>query len=345
MMKTTKNIRVAVLCLVLVHLLTLICFAAEVNVMEGVQVWTEGSLTPLVREDNENGMTITSTNAPTDWWKVKLELPRSAEAGKTYETKFVFTSNTTGTIKYVVDGATYLTSNEYNVVNGENTFIIRFTAGADTYNCLELGGLGEFVLTFTEISVTEEGKQEDSSEHTAHSYENGKCSCGAENGFAGVSTWTEGSLTPVVREDTENTMKITSSNEAGDWWKVKVELPRSVENGKTYEAKFVFTSNVAGTIKYHVGDATFLTSNEFNVQPGENTFTVRFTAGADTYNCLELGGLGPFELTFSEISVEEEKPADVPVTGDESNLILWFGMMAVTGMAVCVLLSKKRENF
>ena len=52
MMKTTKNIRVAVLCLVLVHLLTLTCFAAEANVMEGVQVWTEGSLTPLVKKSN-----------------------------------------------------------------------------------------------------------------------------------------------------------------------------------------------------------------------------------------------------------------------------------------------------
>ena len=341
MTKKTKTVRLAVLCLVLVHLLTLTCFASETNGFAGVQTWTEGSLAPLVREDSENSMTITSTNAPTDWWKVKLELPRSVEQGKTYETKFVFTSNATGTIKYVVDGATYLSSNEYNVVSGENTFSIRFTAGADTYNCLELGGLGEFTLTFTEISVTEEGTQQPG-EHTSHSYENGKCSCGKENGFAGVQTWTEGSLTPVVREDTENTMKIISSNEAGDWWKVKVELPRSVEQGKTYEAKFVFTSNVSGTIKYHVGDATFLDSNEFNVQPGENSFTVRFTAGADTYNCLELGGLGQFELTFTEISVEEEKPAGVPETGDVSNVAVWFVLLVVTGAAACVLFGNKK---
>lgn len=345
MTKKTKTVRLAALCLVLVHLLTLTCFASEVNGFEGVQAWTEGSLTPVECQVTGDSMTVTSTNAPTDWWKVKLELPRSAEQGKTYEAKFVFTSNVTGTIKYVVDGANYLTSNEYNVQNGENTFTVRFTAGADTYNCLELGGLGAFVLTFTEISVTEEGKQEESGEHTSHNYENGKCSCGKENGFAGVQTWTEGSLAPVVREDTENTMKITSSNEAGDWWKVKLELPRSVEQGKNYEAKFVFTSNVSGTIKYHVGDATFLTSNEFNVQPGENTFTVRFTAGADTYNCLELGGLGQFELTFTEISVEAEKPAGAPQTGDASNMILWVGMMAAAGMAACVLLGKKRVIF
>ena len=341
MTKKTKTLRLAVLCLVLVHLLTLGCFANEANGFEGIMTWTEGSLTPLVREDSENSMTITSTNAPTDWWKVKLELPRSVENGKTYEAKFVFTSNTTGTIKYVVDGATYLSSNEYNVQNGENTFTIRFTAGADTYNCLELGGLGQFTLTFTEISVTAEGNEE-GGEHNGHSFVNGRCSCGETNGFEDVMTWTEGSLTPVVREDTENTMKIISTNQPGDWWKVKLELPRSVEQGKTYEAKFVFTSNVSGTIKYHVGGAEFLSDNEYNVQEGENTFTVRFTAGDDTYNCLEIGGLGQFTLTFSEISVAEVVENNNPVTGDTSNMVALVSMMVITGAAVCVLVSKKR---
>lgn len=345
MSKKTRTVRLAVLCLVLVHLLALTCLAADHNGFEGVQVWTEGSLTPAETVVTAESMTVTSSNAAGDWWKVKVELPRCAEQGKTYETKFVFTSNATGTIKYVVDGATYLTSNEYNVVNGENTFTIRFTAGADTYNCLELGGLGAFTLTFTEISVTEEGKQEDSGEHTTHSYENGKCSCGAENGFAGFGVWTEGSLTPAVREDTESTMKVTSSNAAGDWWKVKVELPRTVEAGKVYDAKFVFTSNVAGTIKFHAGDATFQGSNEFNVQEGENTFTVRLTAGADNYSCLELGGLGQFELTFSEISVTEYNPDAAPETGDATNMILWVSMMSAAGMVVCVLLGKKRAIF
>lgn len=339
MTKKTKTIRLAVLCLVLVHLLTMACFAAESNGFEGVQPWTEGSLTPLTCEVADGSMTVTSTNAPTDWWKVKLELPRSVEAGKTYEAKFVFTSNVTGTIKYVVDAATYLNSNEYNVVNGENTVTVRFTAGSETYNCLELGGLGEFTLVFTEISVTEEGAQEDPGEHT-HNYANGKCSCGEENGFAGIYAWTEESLTPVVREDTESTMTITSANDAGDWWKVKLELPRSVEAGKTYEAKFVFTSDVAGTIKYHVGGAEFLSSNEYNVQVGENTFVVSFVAGDDTYNCLELGGLGQFELTFTEISVAEATPGGNPVTADAGNMILWVGLMATAGMAVCVLLKK-----
>lgn len=182
-------------------------------------------------------------------------------------------------------------------------------------------------------------------ERSTHSYENGKCSCGAENGFAGVSTWTEGSLTPVTREDTEDSMKITSANENGDWWKVKLELPRTVENGKSYEAKFIFTSNVCGTIKFHVGDATFLNGNELNVQPGENTFIVRFTAGADDYSCLELGGLGQFELNFTEITVAEEKMESVPETGDATNMILWVGIMAAAGMATCVMVGKKRAIF
>ena len=345
--KKTGTIRLAVVLLLVVHLLTLTCFASEANGFEDIQTWTEGSLTPLVREDSGNTLTITSANASCDWWKVKLELPRSIAEGKTYETNLVFTSNVTGTIKYVVDGATYLGSNEYNVLAGENTFTVRFTAGAETYNCLELGGLGEFTLTFTEISLTEEGTQEQPGEHT-HSYVNGKCACGEDNGFADVQTWTEGSLTPVVREDTESTMTVTSANAPGDWWKVKLELPRSVTEGKTYEASFTFTSNITGTIKYNVDGATYLGSNEYNVLAGENTFTVRFTAGAETYNCLELGGLGEFRLTFTNISLAEvgttDDPADGnPKTGDTEEMLLWASLMPASLVAVCALLYKKRN--
>lgn len=153
--KNFRPIRLVMLLLVLIHLLTLTCFASEANAFADVQTWTEGSLAPVVREDTANSMTITSSNAPGDWWKIKLELPRSVEQGKTYTTTFAFTSNVTGPIKYVVDGANYLSTNEYNVKTGENTFTIRFTAGADTYNCLELGGLGEFQMTFTDISLAE----------------------------------------------------------------------------------------------------------------------------------------------------------------------------------------------
>ena len=138
-------------------------------------------------------------------------------------------------------------------------------------------------------------------ESHSHEFTDGLCQCGVTNGFAGLSVWTEGSLTPVTREDTESTMTITSTNAPGDWWKVKVENNFATVAGKTYEATFNFTSNAAGTIKYHVGAAAFLDSQEYNVAAGSNVFKVRFTAGADKYSCLELGGLGAFVLTFTGI--------------------------------------------
>ena len=275
------------------------CECGETNGFAGVSVWTEGSLTPVTREDTESTMTMISTNAPGDWWKVKLEWPLAVTEGKTYEATFVFTSDAAGTIKYHVGAAAFLDTQEYNVAVGSNTFKVRFTAGAENYSCLELGGLGAFRLTFTGISLTEVEEV-----HT-HSFVNGRCECGETNGFAGVSVWTEGSLTPVVREDTENSMIMTSTNAPGDWWKVKLEWPLAIEEGKTYEVTFWFTSDVSGTIKYSVNGANYLTFNEYNVQPGSNAFTVRFTAGAENYSCLELGGLGAFKLTFTGLGIQE----------------------------------------
>jgi len=288
------------------------CECGEENGFAHVSTWTEGSLTPVVREDTENSMIVTSANAPGDWWKVKVEWPLNVEAGKTYEATFAFTSDVSGTIKYSVNAATFHDSQEYNVVAGSNTFKVRFTAGAENYSCLELGGLGNFKLTFTGISLKEVElpTEPEQPEHT-HSFVNGKCECGAGNGFAGVSVWTEGSLTPVVREDTENSMIMTSTNGAADWWKVKLEWPLAVTEGKTYEATFSFTSDVAGTIKYSVNAATFLDNQEYNVVAGTNTFKVRFTAGAENYSCLELGGLGNFKLIFNGISLAE---AEAPHT-------------------------------
>ena len=289
------------------------CECGADNGFAGVSVWTEGALTPVVREDTENSMIMTSTNDSADWWKVKVEWPLNVTEGKTYEATFTFTSDVAGTIKYSVNAATFLDSQEYNVVVGDNSFKVHFTAGAENYSCLELGGLGKFKLTFTGIELKEVEKPaepeqpeqpEQPGEHT-HSFENGKCECGADNGFAGVSVWTEGALTPVVREDTENSMIMTSTNDSADWWKVKVEWPLNVTEGKTYEATFTFTSDVAGTIKYSVNAATFLDSQEYNVVVGDNSFKVHFTAGAENYSCLELGGLGKFKLTFTDIALKE----------------------------------------
>ena len=96
-----------------------------------------------------------------------------------------------------------------------------------------------------------------------------------------------------------------STNAPGDWWKVKLEWPLAVTEGKTYEATFRFSSNVAGMIKYSVNGAAFLDSQDYSASVGENTFTVRFTAGAENYSCLELGGLGAFRLTFTGLSLQE----------------------------------------
>ena len=259
-------------------------------------------------------MIITSSNAPGDWWKVKVENNFATVAGKTYEATYTFTSNAAGDIKFGGDNMTCATADVYNVTVGENTFKVTFTVSADNaYNCLELGGLGNFKLTFTGISLKEvenstEPEQpenpEEPEEHV-HSFANGVCECGQSNSFAGVSVWTEGALTPATREDTENSMTVTSTNSPGYWWKVKVELPLSVTEGKTYEVTFYFTSNTSGTIKYNVNAATYLNSNEYSVAAGSNTFTVRFTAGSENYSCLELGGLGNFKLTFTSISVKE----------------------------------------
>lgn len=172
--------------------------------------------------------------------------------------------------------------------------------------------MGNFKLTFTGISLkeVENPAEPEQPEHT-HSFLNGKCECGVTNGFASVSVWTESSLTPVIREDDASSMTVTSTNAPGDWWKVKVERPLSVTEGKTYEVTFRFTSNTSGTIKYNVNGAAYLNSNEYNVVVGSNTFTIRFTAGTEGYSCLELGGLGSFKLTFTGISVNEVKmPAE-----------------------------------
>ena len=86
---------------------------------------------------------------------------------------------------------------------------------------------------------------------------------------------------------------------------MKLEWPLAITEGKTYEVTFHFISDATGTIKYSVNGASYLSGNEYNVQAGENTFTIRFTAGAENYSCLELGGLGNFTLTFSGIFLQE----------------------------------------
>ena len=100
-------------------------------------------------------MTLVSDNEPTDWWKIKVEKDLSGTAGKCYELTYTFTSNAAGRIKFVNDDAFYYGGNEYDVVAGENTFTVQFKYGGKPYSCLELGGLGNFTLTFTGVSFKE----------------------------------------------------------------------------------------------------------------------------------------------------------------------------------------------
>lgn len=251
-------------------------------------------------EMNGDGHLSTTFKAE-EGWRVKLAVDRSLVAGKTYETTFAFTreggkdQNVTYT---VYDGAaTILGSRTYWVENDVcvATFYLTANETVTKGTCLELGMLSggeEASLTFTYIDFEEVDREK--LEKLL-----------AENPFPGVGAWTEGSLTPVTREDTESTMTMISTNAPGDWWKVKLEWPLAIEEGKTYEVTFWFTSDVSGTIKYHVGAATFLDSQEYNVTAGCNTFTVRFTAGAENYSCLELGGLGAFRLTFTGLGIQE----------------------------------------
>ena len=276
------------------------------NGFENYKPWTEASMKPLTREDDETSMTLISENAATDWWKVKLETNFALEAGKTYEAKFVFTSDAVGDMKFGTnENVTCHTGDVYAVVEGENTFCVTFTAAEGAYTCLELGGLGEFRLTFTEISLTETEAPTPPPEHT-HSFVDGACTCGEKNGFEGFKTWTEGALTPVVRQDTATTMTLTSENASGDWWKVKLENNFATLSGKTYQVTYTFTSDAEGDIKFGGDNMSCATSDVYHVVVGENTFTVTFTVSADNaYNCLEMGGLGQFQLVFSGISLQE----------------------------------------
>ncbi len=70
-----------------------ICSCGAKNAFAGIHVWTESALIPAIREDTESTMTITSANAPGDWWKVKAESCFATEPGHTYEAVYSFTSN------------------------------------------------------------------------------------------------------------------------------------------------------------------------------------------------------------------------------------------------------------
>ena len=86
---------------------------------------------------------------------MKLEQQLQGEKDSCYRVTFVFDSDAEGRIKFVNDGASYLTSNEFDVRKGTNTFTVDLKSGGNSYSCLELGGLGAFTLTFSAIFLQE----------------------------------------------------------------------------------------------------------------------------------------------------------------------------------------------
>ena len=101
-------------------------------------------------------------------------------------------------------------------------------------------------------------------------------------------------------------MKLISTNAAGDWWKVKLENNFATVAGKTYQVTYTFTSTAAGDIKFGGDNFTCQGADVFFVNVGANTVTVVFTVSvSNTYTCLELGGLGAFELNFTGIHLQE----------------------------------------
>lgn len=194
------------------------------------------------------------------------------------------------------------------MTNNQKTGAVRWLAVLLALTCMfALVGCGNQQSQPTETTgaPAQTTAPKETEAHT-HSFVDGACTCGEKNGFEGFKTWTEGALTPVVREDTATNMTLTSENASGDWWKVKLENNFATLSGKTYQVTYTFTSNAEGDIKFSGDNMSCATSDVYHVVAGENTFTVTFTVSADNaYNCLEMGGLGQFQLVFSGISLQE----------------------------------------
>ena len=277
------------------------------NPFPGVNVWTEGALTPAVGTQSAEGLTLVNTNPATDWWKVKLEQELKGEKDKYYRITFRFTSDAAGRIKFVNDAATYVGSNEYDVKQGENTFTVELKSGGNSYSCLELGGLGKCELLFTEITVEEIEKPQAPATQTP-----------AANRFSSFNVWADGSVTKPTRKDTATTLTLTSKNAPTDWWKIKLEKDINGKAGKSYEVTYTFTSDAAGRIKFVNDNATYFTSNEYDVVVGENTFKVQFKYGGKPYSCLELGSLGNCKLVFKNYTIKAIEEPEVTTNGFEN---------------------------
>ncbi len=110
----------------------------------------------------------------------------------------------------------------------------------------------------------------------------------------------EGDTVSGTAETTQDgTYRISATETDGEAWHIKLESSLKTLPGRDYFITYRFRSDVAGAIKF--GEF-----QEFQIVPGENTVTAVVVAtGGDAYLDLQLGGLAPFNIEFTDIQIQE----------------------------------------
>lgn len=136
-----------------------VCQCGETSGFEGFALEVADGLQEVLLEDTEGGMVLTSANPAGEMQGIRLNKEFDAEYGRFYEVLYCFTSDVAGTVRFASEGGACYESGEYEVVAGENEIAVLFAAGEGSggkvNTSLELGGLGQFRLTFTGISLKE----------------------------------------------------------------------------------------------------------------------------------------------------------------------------------------------
>ena len=102
-------------------------------------------------------------------------------------------------------------------------------------------------------------------------------------GLDGLTVQTAEGLADVTCEETEEGMRFTSANPAGQMQDILLCKEMETVYGHYYEMVYRFTSNTAGTVRFSGEGAAYYESNEFEVKEGENELVVRFAAGKAAY--------------------------------------------------------------
>ena len=111
----------------------------------------------MERQDEEAQFSLTSSNAAGETGAIRLDTQFDAVYGHYYEAVYKFTSNVAGSVRFASPDAVFYDTDTYEIVSGENEIVVRFAAGqaGKIAASLELGGLGNFKLTFTGVSFKE----------------------------------------------------------------------------------------------------------------------------------------------------------------------------------------------